>query len=164
MQDNSQTPESITIHMQYIKDFSFENPKAPQVFQSLSENPEFGISLDVTANHLSNDVVEVVLLMNVKCTLHNESVFLISLEYAGVFSIAAASQEAFEKLILIQCPSILFPFARRIISDTIRDGGFPPLSINPIDFRELYLQKKEHLNGENNNPANQEPTPPSNTN
>jgi preprotein translocase subunit SecB len=144
---------NLVIHGQYIKDLSFENPKAPGSFQMESE-PTFDIGIDINTGSIGENLYEVVLKFAVKALQTQDPIFVTELEYAGVFSVDMQDKEELEKTLLVQCASILFPFARRIISDITRDGGYPPVSLHPIDFYGLYLQRK-HL---------QEAEPPANSN
>ncbi len=133
---------SLVIHGQYIKDLSFENPKAPASFQ-MEREPTFDIGIDVTTNTIGEHLYEVVLKFVVRAMQDKDPVFVTELEYAGVFSVETEDKEELEKALLVQCAAILFPFARRIIADTTRDGGYPPISLHPVDFFGLYLQKKQ---------------------
>ena len=136
-----QTRGSVLINAQYIKDLSFENPKSPSNL-IIEEQPSINVSLDVGINPIRDKVFEVILTIQAEGKVKNDSLFIIDLHYAGVFTIETEDQNEREMTLLVYCPSILFPYARRIISDATRDGGFPPLMISPIDFLSLYLQKK----------------------
>lgn len=133
---------SLVIHGQYIKDLSFENPKAPGAFQ-MEREPSFEIGIDVTTSVVGEKLYEVVLSFGIKAMDEKEPIFVTELQYAGVFGVDMESTEELEKALLVHCASILFPFARRIISDVTRDGGYPPVSLHPVDFLGLYMQKKQ---------------------
>lgn len=139
MEYDLNTQKTFTIHNQYVKDLSFENPKIPGTFKIESE-PTFNISVNILNKNVDQDLFEVALKLEVNSTYNNETLFHVSLDYAGLFTIITDPEEL-DKLLLIQAPVILFPFARRIISDAVRDGGYPPLSLDPIDFYSLYSQK-----------------------
>lgn len=139
---DQQPQGSFTIHGQYVKDLSFENPKAPFSFQ-IQEPPAFEISVDVKSAPLENKFFEVVLHIVTKAMHENEALFAISLDYAGLFQIEVEDNEELEKILLVHCSNMLYPFARRVISDMTRDGGYPAVSLNPIDFFHLYMQKKD---------------------
>lgn len=147
MNDNVNAQEGllnkIMINAQYIKDLSFENPKAPMGLL-LEDQPEIKISLDVGAQRLQDQTSIFEVVLNIQTTaMHQEEVlFVADLHYSGIFTIEVEDGQALENALLVYCPTILFPYARRIISDVTRDGGFPPLMIAPIDFMELYLNKK----------------------
>ncbi len=135
--------DSIGVIAQYIKDISFENPKAPSAL-FLQEAPTFKISVDVRVQAIRENTFEVILSIQVKSSLKEESIFILELEYAGLFDLPVNLSDA-EKgvVLLVHCPQILFPYARRIISSLSQDGGFPPLMISHINFSELYAQRKQ---------------------
>ncbi len=125
------------INLQYIKDFSFENPRAPQSLIQQPAQPEVAINVDVKAHNLNPDTYEVVLTINVTAKMQEEPVFLVELIYAAVVTVRNAPEPMLASLLLVESPRIIFPFARAVIANATRDGGFPPLMINPIDFAEL---------------------------
>ncbi len=126
---------------QYIKDFSFENPNAPQALVATNEAPQIGIQINVTASPLSNDEIEVVLALSGKAERAGSVMFSFELEFGGVFRIRNVPQESLNPIVLIECPRLLFPFAREIVATAVRNGGFPPLLLDPVDFVALYRQK-----------------------
>ena len=125
------------INLQYIKDLSFENPRAPQSLIQQPAQPEVEINVDVTAHNLNPETYEVVLTINVNAQMQEEPVFLVELVYAAVVTVRNAPEPMLASLLLVESPRIIFPFARAVIANATRDGGFPPLMINPIDFAEL---------------------------
>jgi preprotein translocase subunit SecB len=127
----------LIINAQYIKDLSFENPRAPQSLIQPTAQPEVAINVDVKARNLGPDVFEVVLTVNVTARAQTEPVFIVELAYAAVVTVKNTPEPMLPALILVETPRLIFPFARAIIADATRDGGFPPLMINPIDFAEL---------------------------
>jgi preprotein translocase subunit SecB len=130
-------PPPLVINAQYIKDLSFENPRAPQSLTQPAVPPEVAINVDIKARNLGPEVFEVVLTVNVEARAQNEPVFLVELAYAAVVTVKNTSEAMLPGLILVETPRLIFPFARAIIAGATRDGGFPPLMINPIDFAEL---------------------------
>ena len=130
----------IMILAQYVKDFSFENPNAPR---SLSQpaQPQINVTVNVTANPLSDTDVEVELRLEGKAEASGTVMFNVELVFAGAFRIQNVPQENIHPLMLIECPRLLFPFAREIIASAVRNGGFPPLLLDPIDFVALYQQR-----------------------
>jgi preprotein translocase subunit SecB len=132
------------VNIQYIKDLSFENPRAPQSLIQQATQPEVAINVDVKARNLNPEAYEVVLTINVTATVQGEPVFLVELAYAAVVTVRNAPEPMLTNLVLIETPRIIFPFARAIIATASRDGGFPPLMINPIDFADL-LQRHQSL-------------------
>ncbi|MGE4218099.1 MAG: protein-export chaperone SecB [Alphaproteobacteria bacterium] len=129
----------LAIRAQYIKDLSFESPAAPQVFYQGSGNPSVSIQVNVTADRLEEKLFEVVLNVEARAdTDAGEPVFVVELAYGGVVQVGAVPDEHVRPLILIEGPRLLFPFARAVVADVTRDGGFPPLMIAPIDFVDMF--------------------------
>ena len=128
---------------QYIKDLSFENPKGPFPFAKKEERPAISVTVDVKANATSNEnIYEVILSIKVSATHQDNDVFLIDLIYQGVFEIENLTDDIKEAYLSVECPRILFPFARRIIYDLHADGGLPPLLLDTVNFAELYKNRK----------------------
>lgn len=132
----------ITINGQYIKDLSFESPNAPDILTQLQNTqPDVNVNVDVQAEKLEDkgveNLFEVTLDMKAELKLGDQIGFIIELKYAGIFILNVA-QEHVGAMLLIECPRLLFPFARNILSDTTRDGGFVPLMLQPIDFAAMY--------------------------
>lgn len=134
--------QQLIINAQYVKDFSFENPRAPQSLIQPTTQPSVDINVDVKAQNLGPEVFEVILTINATARAQDEPVFLVELAYGTVVTVRNATAEMLAPLILVETPRIVFPFARAIIANATRDGGFPPLMINPIDFAEL-LQRHQ---------------------
>ena len=132
---------SLTILAQYTKDLSFENPGAPRSLQARDTAPAINISVNVNANPLSEVDFDVILTLEAKATDGDAIVFAAELVYGGVFRISGFPQEHMLPLLFIECPRLLFPFARQIIADVTRNGGFPPLMIDPIDFAQMFTQR-----------------------
>jgi preprotein translocase subunit SecB len=126
---------------QYIKDFSFENPNAPQSLNSGQEPPQIGIQINVNATPLSDTDIEVVLRLEGKAESSGSLLFRFELDFGGVFRIRNVPQDSLNAIVLIECPRLLFPFAREIIATAVRNGGFPPLLLDPVDFVSLYRNK-----------------------
>jgi preprotein translocase subunit SecB len=135
-------PQQLIVNAQYIKDLSFENPRAPQSLIQQSTQPQVDINVDVKARNLGPDVFEVILTINATARAQDEPVFLVELAYGTVVTVKSAAPDALTALILVETPRIVFPFARAIIASATRDGGFPPLLINPIDFAELLRRQQ----------------------
>lgn len=126
---------------QYIKDLSFENPGAPLTLAQGAQAPNIQIQVNVNARGLNENDVEVELKIDGQAGQGAETVFRFDIVYAGVFRIQGVPQDQRAPFVLIECPRLLFPFARQIIADAVRGGGFPPLLIDPIDFATLYRQR-----------------------
>ena len=135
-------PQQLILNAQYIKDLSFENPRAPQSLVQQTTQPEVEINVDVKASNLSPEVFEVVLTINATARAQGETVFLVELAYGSVVTVKNATAELLPALVLVETPRIVFPFARAVIANATRDGGFPPLMINPIDFAELLRRQQ----------------------
>jgi preprotein translocase subunit SecB len=133
--------------MQYVKDLSFENPSSPAVFQWQTQ-PKIDVQVNIGAQALGGDVHEVVLRLDVTASSDEGTVFKVDLLYAGLFGVRNAPEEQFHPFLLAEAPRLLFPFARRIVSDAVRDGGFPPLMLDPIDFGALYMQRAAQAQAE----------------
>ena len=139
-------PPQLFINAQYIKDLSFENPRAPQSLVQQKAPPEVNLEVDVKARNLAPDLYEVLLTVSADAKVEGETVFIVQLTYCGVVTIKDASQDIIAGMILVETPRLLFPFARNVIATATREGGFPPLLINPIDFSELL--RREHAKGQ----------------
>jgi preprotein translocase subunit SecB len=135
----------LTVVGQYIKDFSFENPNAPKSLGGRQEQPQIGIQINVGATPLSDTDIEVVIKLEGKAESGGTLLFRFELEFAGVFRIRNVPQESLNPLVLIECPRLLFPFAREIVATAVRNGGFPPLLLDPVDFAGLYRQKMAQM-------------------
>lgn len=137
---------NLQVVAQYIKDLSFENPGAPQGFNG---NPEMDLGVDLQARPMGPpDHYEVVLHTRVQATFEGRTLFMMELAYASLVRLVNMPEEAIQRVLLIQAPHLMFPFARRIIADTVRDGGMPPLVIEPIDFVNLYQTKMAQAAGQ----------------
>jgi preprotein translocase subunit SecB len=134
-------PPSLNALVQYLKDFSFENPNAPNSLGPQDKSPDISIQVNVNAKQLAETDFEVSLTLDAKAGDGPGLLFKLDLEYAGVFRLQNIPQEQVHPIVMIECPRLLFPFVRQIVADATRHGGFPPLYIDPIDFVGLYQQK-----------------------
>ena len=134
---------NIAIRAQYVKDLSFENPSAPQILAGSAERPKIDINVGIRTARMSESDFEVELQINAKAEMSDKPAFLIELKYAGVFALTNFPQEQIQPIVMIECPRLLFPFARQIIASSTRDGGFPPLMLEPIDFVALYRRQQQ---------------------
>jgi preprotein translocase subunit SecB len=140
--DQTNAPR-LVIQSQYVKDLSFENPRAPASLLPGQARPEIQIRVDVRAQRLEAERYEVSLQLHVEAKAGADTAFMVELTYGGVFGLLSIPQESLQPLLLIECPRLLFPFARRVVADATRDGGFPPLLIDPIDFVTLYRRREQ---------------------
>jgi preprotein translocase subunit SecB len=145
--DSPSGPQQLILNAQYIKDLSFENPRAPQSLIQQPAQPEVEINVDVKARNLGPEFYEVVLTINATARAQGDTVFLVELAYGCVVTVKNATAEMLPALILVETPRIVFPFARAVIANATRDGGFPPLMINPIDFAELLRRQQAEIQG-----------------
>ena len=149
----------LTVNIQYIKDMSFEVPNAPRIYTTLRAQPQVQISLDVQVRRITEgqSVFEVMLV--IRAEAHEQpaaqngqgngspqgfppTVFVAELTYAGVFTLAGVPDNAVEPILLVECPRLLFPYARNILADVTRDGGFPPVLLQPVDFVALWQSRR----------------------
>lgn len=155
-----QTPP-LVVNIQYVKDLSFEVPGAPQIYTQLRTQPQVNINLDVQARRVQEgqSVFEVAIMIraeaheapaggNGQTAAVPPTVFVAELTYAGVFTLSGLPDNAMEAVLLVECPRILFPFARNILSDVTRDGGFPPVLLQPIDFVALWQARRAQAQGQ----------------
>ncbi len=139
----------VRVVAQYVKDLSFENPNAPSTFQKMgSEKPKIDVSVNVNGKKVADDHLEVELKLSATTANGDINAFVVELVFAGLFMYRNIPDEMLQPFILVQAPIMLFPFARRIIADATRDGGYPPLLLDPIDFAALYQQKAQEAGGE----------------
>jgi preprotein translocase subunit SecB len=132
----------ISVSAQYIKDLSFENPNSPHSLGNIGPSPSIDLSLDLRVQKMEeNSLFEVQLMINAKTENEDKTLFIVDLVYAGVFQILNVPEEQMEVVLAVHCPSIIFPFARKIVADVTQDGGYQPLMIDPIDFGMLYAKK-----------------------
>lgn len=140
--DEAQPP--MIVNGQYVKDLSFEVPGAPGIYGKMQgQNPNIPIHVDIDVQPLQDKVFEVSLRLKIEARLEDETpVFIVDMVYAGIFTLNVPD-EHMQPMLLIECPRMLFPFARTIVADVTRDGGFPPMMIQPIDFVHLYRRRME---------------------
>ena len=143
--DRTPPEHSMLILTQYVKDFSFENPNAPEIYPAMSEKPpEITVNIDVVPIQRDERVYEVVLTLRINAVTGEKVAFLIELDHAALVSIGeSVGEEEKERLLLGETPRYLFPFSRKILSDITQDAAFPPLVINPINFDEYFNRHKK---------------------
>jgi len=159
------TPEqavgpTFTVEKIYVKDISFESPKAPAIFNE-NVQPELNLNLNQRVQRLSETAFEVVLGVTLTCKAGDTSVYVAEVAQAGVFTLANLETQAIDMLLGTRCPDILFPYVRSTISDLIQAGGFPPFWLQPINFEGLYnetlRQRQQQADNANNPLANTAP-------
>lgn len=136
----------VALLAQYVRDLSFENPNAPESLQEMANaKPDINVNVQVNARPMGTEGYEVALKISATAKVEKKTSFLVEVDYRGLFGARNVAKEQLEPLLLVECPRIMFPFARRILADATRDGGFPPLLLDPMDFSELYRQQKEPM-------------------
>src|SRR4029453_6754785 len=148
----AQVPQ-FNVLAQYIKDFSFENPNSPRSLTPSTQQPSIDIKINVGVNTIRPVDFEVVLNLEGKAEATGEVLFSFELVYAGLFRIQNIPQENLHPLLMIECPRLLFPFARAIIADAVRNGGYPPLLLDPVDFAAMFQEKRRQMQAEAQGPA-----------
>ncbi|HQT87913.1 MAG TPA: protein-export chaperone SecB [Acidiphilium sp.] len=159
MSDTQTAP--LTLNIQYTKDLSFEVPNAPAIYTILRQPPSVNINLDVQVRRLHEDqfVFEVTLATRAEATIptppetangseepaKDMTVFIADLSYSGIFTLDGVPENQIEPILLVECPRLLFPFARNILADVTRDGGFPPVMLGPVDFVGLWQSRRDQL-------------------
>ncbi|QOL19778.1 protein-export chaperone SecB [Candidatus Bodocaedibacter vickermanii] len=139
----------LDVNAQFIKDLSFENPQILKMLQSGEALPEIDIKINVTHNSLETpDTHEVCLIVHAKGAKNGTEVFVLELNYAGIFTIKNIDEALLHPILMIECPRILFPYVRNIVSEVTRDGGYPPLLLKPVDFADLYRMRLEQMAAE----------------
>lgn len=132
----------IRILAQFVRDFSFENPRAPEVLRAGAAQPQIDLGVEMNARGRDDGLFEVDLKLSARASRPDGPLFVVELLYGGVFQITGVGAEDMEPVLLIECPRYLFPFARRIIADVTSEGGFPPFLLDPIDFAGVYAARK----------------------
>jgi preprotein translocase subunit SecB len=138
---SADTAPSFVLKHQYIKDLSFENPRAPAIYSALSEPPQIEVQVNLNAQRLSPELFELTLAVNIRAISDKITVFMVDLAYAGMFEVKNLPEDHLEQAVMVQGAFLIFPYARRVISDVTRDGGFPALNLEPIDFFALHANK-----------------------
>ena len=140
------TSPAVGLISQYVKDLSFENPNAPGIFQNQTP-PAIDVQFNIGAQQISEEVHEVSLKIEVRAEAEGTVAFIVDLTYAGLFGFRNVPEDHIQPYLLAEGTRLIFPFARRVVADTIRDGGFPPLLLEPIDFAQLYAAQAQAQQG-----------------
>jgi preprotein translocase subunit SecB len=141
------TQPQLTVLAQYIKDLSFESPGAPQSLQGPGQNPQLKVGVNVNAGPRGDEAYEVALQLEVHAKSDEGVIYNVELIYGGLFRLRGVPPNLLQPVLFVDCPTLLFPFLRRVLADIIRDGGFPPLMLDPIDFGRLYAQNLAQTQG-----------------
>lgn len=141
-QDQAGEGPGIRILAQFIRDLSFENPRAPETLRGGAAQPQIDLGVEMNARGREDGLFEVDLKLSARAQRDDGPLFVVELLYGGVFQIGGVPAEEIEPVLLIECPRYLFPFARRIIADVSSEGGYPPFLLDPIDFAGVYAARK----------------------
>jgi preprotein translocase subunit SecB len=133
---------------QYIKDLSFENPNVTKMVEQRGENPEIRVEVNVNGQRTGADIYESAIHFRANAANKIGTIYELELVYAGLFRIQNIPEEALEPFLLVNCATLIFPFLRRIVADVTRDGGFPPLLLDPMDFGNLFMRRKQQEKAE----------------
>ncbi len=133
---------------QYIKDLSFENPNIGKLMGGPGENPNMKLEINVNAQRMGDDLYESAINLRAHATNKDGTIYILETVYAGLFRIKNIPQDALEPFLLVNCPALVFPFLRRLVGDVTREGGFPPLMLDPIDFAGLFVQRQKQMMAE----------------
>ena len=150
--NGADTGPQIALISQYVKDLSFENPNAPAVYQ-WQDQPQIDVQFNIGAERVGDEVLEIALKIEVKAVAPQGTAFAVELLYAALFGMRNVPEDQVQPFMLAEAPRLIFPFARRVLADAIRDGGFPPLLLDPIDFGALYLQQAQQMETTAGEPA-----------
>lgn len=153
---NAQTAPSFNLIGQYIRDMSFENPGAPASIMLGGANPTFNVGINVGVKKQADDVYAVEITLNAKAEREKNVLFNVELIYGGVFRMKNIPENQLAPLLLVECPRLIFPFARQVLANVTQQGGFPPLMMEPVDFNAIYLQNLRQLQAQQTGGA----TPP----
>ena len=143
------TRPGLFLRAQFIKDLSFENPRAPASLFSLREPPQMDVSVNLGAQRLDENLYEVAIQIGLRAVADKATIFLCDMVYAGVVELQNIPEDAIESTLFIQGAQLVYPFARRVISDITRDGGFPPVALEPLDFASMYAEQRKQVAQQN---------------
>lgn len=139
------TGPGFRVMAQFIRDFSFENPRAPESLR-IDGKPSIDMNVEMNAGGRPDGLFEVDLKLSMKATHEDKPVFHVELVYGGLFALSGITEQDIEPMLLIECPRYLFPFARQIIATVTADGGFyPPFMLDPIDFASIYMARQQQI-------------------
>lgn len=158
--NNAAPAPSYNLIGQYIRDLSFENPGAPGSILAGGASPQFSVSINVSVKKQSDDVYAVELLLNAKAERESTVLFNVELAYGGVFRVRNVAENQLAPLLMVECPRLVFPFARQVLANTVQQGGFPPLMMEPVDFQALYIQNLRNLQAQQQKAAPAAPEAP----
>jgi preprotein translocase subunit SecB len=130
---------------QFVKDLSFENPNVEKFLSAPSDAPNIKLEINVAAKRLQDDLFESAIDFKATASVKDGTIYHLEIVYAGIFRLRNVPNEMLEPFLVINCPRLIFPFLRRLVADLTREGGYPPLLLDPIDFAQLYMRRKNEL-------------------
>ncbi len=143
---NGQQPQmQAQVVGQFIRDLSFENPHVTRMLDGPGDNPNLKIEVNVNAEKLRPELFQSAIEFKAHATNAEGTIYILECVYGGLFKLHNVPEQALEPFLLINCPTILFPFLRRLVADITREGGYPPLLLDPIDFAGLYMRRQQEL-------------------
>lgn len=145
--NGADTSPQVGLITQYVKDLSFENPNAPAVYQWQGQ-PNIDVQFNIGSSRVGDDVYEVALRIEIGAKAADKTAFAVELVYGGLFGFRNIPEDQVQPFLYTEAPRLLFPFARRVVADAVRDGGFPPLMLDPIDFAGIYQAQIEQQAGQ----------------
>ena len=147
--ENGSAPEvqqtQVNLVAQFIRDLSFENPNIGRLLDGPGENPNLKLEVNVTAERMRPDLYQSAIDFKAHATNKDGTIYILECVYGGLFRIQNIPEAALEPFLLVNCPQLLFPFLRRLVADITREGGFPPLMLDPLDFGSLYIRRQQEL-------------------
>lgn len=143
----NEAPKAIEAHVvgQFIKDLSFENPNIEKLLSGPGETPNIKLEINVAGKRVKPELYESAIDFKAVASTKDGTIYDLELVYAGLFQLKNIPEQALEPFLLINCPTLIFPFLRRLVADITREGGFPPLMLDPIDFAQLFMRRKQEL-------------------
>ena len=138
---------------QFIRDLSFENPNVLRLLDGPGDNPNLKLEVNVNAERARDDLFQSAIDFKAHATNKDGTIYIMECIYGGLFKLSNVPEQALEPFLLINCPTILFPFLRRLVADITREGGFPPLLLDPIDFGGLYVRRQQEMAGQSGKPS-----------
>ena len=145
---NEEATFEARIVSQYIRDLSFESPSIDRALDGPGENPNLELEVNVNARSMREGMFQSEIEFKAHAVDDGGTIYQLEATYGGVFQVGPSPREALEPFLLVNCPSMLFPFLRRLVADLTREGGFPPLFLDPIDFGALYVNRKQRGEGQ----------------
>ena len=145
MADEQQAPMQAQVVGQFIKDLSFENPNVSKLLDGPGDSPNLKLEVNVNAERVKPELYQSAIDFKAHATNKDGTIYIMECVYGGLFKLVNVPEQALEPFLLINCPTILFPFLRRLVADITREGGFPPLLLDPIDFGGLYIRRQQEL-------------------